>query len=182
MVDGETLSRAGSLADVRRQDLTLTVEHDIGLAKLQLPRFEADQRFEHVLGFVAPASGRQVEAGGLTVAWLAPGEWLLIGTEMLISAWLGRIDGDALAMDISHACTSFLLSGANARVALSAHCPLDLWPKTFPTTSVARSLLADTGLFIARLADGASGPRFRLIVDQTMGAYAARLIAGPSRP
>lgn len=179
-----TLQRApSSAAEIARPGLTLKVERTIGIAKLQLLGRELEQRFAQISGVTAPATGAQVEESGLTVAWLAPGEWLLVGAELLVAACLLAIEerscGEAFAADITHARTSFLLSGANARGALAAHCPLDFWPSAFPVNAAARTLLGDTGMFIARLEDAVESPRFRIIVDQTMGSYAARMIAGP---
>jgi sarcosine oxidase subunit gamma len=178
------LQRRPPIAEIVRPDLMLTMENAIGIAKLQLLEDRMDHDVAHVVGIPAPSTGTQVEADGLTVAWLAPGEWLLLGAEDLVAARLPEIDarsgGTALIVDVTHARVSFLLTGANARGALAAHCPLDFWPAAFPVNTVARTLLGDTGMFIARLKDTADGPCFRVIVDQTMGTYAARMIAGPS--
>jgi hypothetical protein len=37
-------------------------------------------------------------------------------------------------------------------------------------------------MFVARLADPADEPRFRVVVDQTMGPYAARLLTASRHP
>lgn len=168
----EPLHRTPSPAiGIDRAGVTLAVEHDLALAKVQ------------TLGDAAgPAAGKQEHAGGLTRAWMAPNEWLLIGPQAIVATAMAAATGDdALVVDLTHGRTAFLLSGAEARDALAAHCPLDLWPATFPVDAVARTLLGDTSMFIARLADGADGPCFRIIVDQTMAAYAARMLAGPVR-
>jgi hypothetical protein len=67
------------------------------------------------------------------------------------------------------------------RDALAAHCPLDLRGRSFPVGAVARSLLGEAGIFIAREADVAGETLFRLIVDQTMAHYAVRLLAAAGR-
>lgn len=180
------LQRAPSAAvGVARPDLTLQVEHAIGVGKLQIFGAAAEQRFGAIMDRPAPATGTQHEVDGLTVAWLAPGEWLLMGAEPIVAEHLARIAGqdahDVLVNDLTHARTCFNLRGANARGALAGHCPLDLWPTVFPVNAVARSLIGDAGVFIARLPDAPEGACFRIVVDQTAGAYTARMLVGPSR-
>src|SRR6185437_4767313 len=90
--------------------------------------------------------------------------------------------GDSvLAVDLTHGRTAFLLSGANARAALNTHSPLDLRAESFPVGATARTLLGDTGMFIARLPDVPGGPSFQVIVDQTMAPYAARLLTAAAK-
>lgn len=168
--------------NIVRPGFAAAVEHDLGIAKLQLlGREQADDVLVQLVGGVAPGVGRQRESDGLTIAWLAPGEWLLLGPEPIVASRaraLALTGGeDALVVDLAHARTCFLISGAGARAALAAQCPLDLWPDSFPPNAVARSLLGDAAMFIARLPDGLDGrPIFRIIVDQTMAAYAARML------
>jgi sarcosine oxidase, subunit gamma len=160
---------------------TLQVERGLGIAKLRVfYRADGDARFRALIGADAPNAHGQIEHGGMAFAWLAPGEWLVTGPETAVADWLRAIDGragdEALVVDVSHARTCFVLGGGNARAVLAAHCPLDLWPGRFAVGAVARSLLGDTAMIIARLSDDADGARFRIIVDQTMAAYAARLL------
>lgn len=172
---------APDVADIVRPGLSFRIEPELGIAKLRIFGGEAEARFRDVAGIAPPRALTQVEDRGLTFAWLAPGEWLVTGPEAAVAAWVAEVMApgadDLLAIDFSHARAAFLLEGANARAALAAHCPLDLWPDAFPVGAVARSLLGDAGLFIARLADAEGTPRFRIIVDQTMAAYAGRLFA-----
>lgn len=165
--------------------LAFREECTICIAKLQIYGGRAEQRFSDVVGTRPPAPRTQEQSDGLTTAWLAPGEWLLIGAESTVVAKLlqieGRGGGDVLAIEITHARTAFLLSGTNAREALAAHCPLDFQASFFPINAVARSLLGNVGMFIARLEDVSGAPCFRIIVDQTMRQYAARMFASPFR-
>ncbi len=176
------LERAGpAVADIARPGLSARIEAGLGIAKLRIFGSDFDARFKGVVGFVPPKMREQADKKGLTFAWMAPGEWLVTGAEADVVAWVARITAqgadDVLAIDISHARVSFLLEGADARTAVAAHSPLDLWPDVFPVGAVARSLFGDTGMFIARLADANDAPRFRIIVDQTMAPYAGRLLA-----
>lgn len=172
---------APAVTDIARPGVSFRIEPGLGIAKLRIFGDAADARFRVVTGIAPPRAGTQIEDQQLSLAWLAPGEWLITGHETAVADWVARADAlgadDLLAIDFSHARAAFLLEGANARAALAAHCPLDLWPDIFPVGAVARSLLGDTGLFIARLGDAEGAPRFRIIVDQTMAAYAGRLFA-----
>ena len=177
------LQRAAPIAvGFEREGLILQVEQQIGIAKLRIYGNEPNGRFQRIVGHTPPRMREQAKRMNLSFAWLAPGEWLATGPEAEIAALVVRAEAkggdEALTTDFTHARTAFLLSGSNARGALAAHCPLDLWPDIFPVNAVARSLLGDTGMFIARLADESDGPHFRIIVDQTMAAYAARMLAG----
>ncbi|NIJ35638.1 sarcosine oxidase subunit gamma [Sphingopyxis panaciterrae] len=176
------LRRTGpDVADIVRPGLSVRTETGLGIAKLRIFGRAADARFQEIAGIAPPLPCREIGSGDLAFAWLAPGEWLITGAEAAVAAWVERATAlgadDLLAIDFSHARTAFLLEGESARAALAAHCPLDLWPDAFPAGAAARSLLGDTGLFIARLADTGDAPRFRIIVDQTMAAYAGRLFA-----
>jgi sarcosine oxidase subunit gamma len=180
---GTLLRRAKPEArEVTRRDLSIHIERDLGIAKLRIHGPEADTRFATIVGTAPPAPLEQIGASDLTLAWLAPGEWMATGPEPAIAEWVLRIatagDEDALAVDITHARTGFVVAGTQARSAIAAHCPLDLWSEVFAVNSVGRSLLGETGTFIARLTDGEDGARFRIVVDQTMAAYAARMLAG----
>ncbi|MES2057152.1 MAG: sarcosine oxidase subunit gamma family protein [Pseudomonadota bacterium] len=166
-----------------RPGLALRFERELGIGKIQIFGTAPDARFRRIAGAAAPHACGQTEQGGLTIAWLAPGEWLLTGPEPQVIARLEQIDehedDEVLAIDLTHARSSFLISGTDARDTLAAHCPLDLWSGTFPVHAVARSLLGDASMFIARLTDVADGPQFRIIIDQTMEDHVARMLAGP---
>lgn len=171
-------------ADVRidQPGLTLVQELGLGIAKVQIFGGSRDPNLRRTALPVVPLPHEQMQEDSLNIAWLAPDEWLLTGPEREIIAWLAwieeRTSDQVLAVDLTHARVSFLISGTAARDALASHCPLDLWVGAFPVNAVARSLLGDTGMFIARLADLPEGPQFRFIVDQTMANYAARMLAG----
>lgn len=168
--------------DIERSGFRLEVEHGIGCAKLRIYGAQADARYREIVGTLPPAVREQAGIGELTMAWLGPREWMATGPEAKIVEWLVLIEQagheDVLTADLTHARTALVVSGDQARAAVASHCPLNLWPEVFPVNAVARSLLGDTSMFIARLADGEDGARFRIVVDQTMAAYAARMLAG----
>jgi sarcosine oxidase subunit gamma len=85
----------------------------------------------------------------------------------------------SLITDLTHSQFPFLLTGPCAQDRLAALCPLDLRNEAFPVGAAVRSLLGEAGLFVARLPALDGEPAYRLLVDQTQAAYAARMIALP---
>lgn len=162
--------------------LSLEAEQGFGIAKLRcFQRVDYGTAFHALTGVPAPEPLRQVVIENLVFSWLGPNEWFVTGPEPAITAWVRAAEerggDDMLVVDVTHGCQPFLLGGPAARTTLAAHCPLDLGEAGYPVGAVARSLLGDMVMFIARLGDTDGSPCFRIIVDQTMGAYAARLLA-----
>ncbi len=181
---GMTLARvAAAPTGFARTGVTLKPEPFLGVGKIQFLGAQAAALFEQGFGRAAPATSGSLSLDGVDVSWLAPGEWLVTGGEPEIRAALERaaVAGDfGLATDLSHARASFLLSGKDARDTLAAVTPLDVSHAAIPVGGVARAPLGDTGMFLARLPDLDGEPAFRIVVDQTMAAYAVRMLAGPA--
>lgn len=152
----------------------------IAIAKLQVLAVDPDAWFKGALGIAPPSPLREIEPATVAIAWLAPGEWLVTGPETDVERVRARCAEAAgaagLMVDLTHARTAFELSGCNARAVLSAHCPLDFSESAMPVGATRRSTFSDTGFFISRRADREGLPRFRLIFDQTMAAYAERML------
>lgn len=172
----ETLIASAAPAFIRRAGLEILPEPTLAIHKVQLFVGEPWTRLERAIGATLPQQRRQVRRADVTVAWLAPGEWLVTGfaAERLEAALAGQV---GLITDLTHASFACLLSGADARTALARHCPLDLSEAAFPIDAVARSLLGEASLFVGRLPDASCDPNFRIIVDQTMATYALRRLA-----
>ena len=168
--------------DIDGPDFRLTFRPFEGVARTQLLESSAGNDVARQLGIQFPQPRQGIEADSLFVAWIAPRDWLVIGPEGDVGRFSSKardsIAGHGLVTDMTHACAVFELSGPAARDALNAHCPLDLSDRAFPVGSATRSLLASANLFVGRRQDGARGPVFTLIVDQTMAAYATRMFAG----
>jgi sarcosine oxidase subunit gamma len=169
-----------------RIGIALEPEPFLGVGKVQFYGGKAAAFFAKTFDQVAPASGDSLSLETVVVSWLAPGEWLVTGAEADVRAALERaiiVAGDwSLATDLTHGRTSFVLSGKDARDTLAAHTPLDVSDRALRIGQVARAPLGGTGMFLARLPDLAGEPCFRVIVDQTMAAYAVRMLAGPASP
>jgi sarcosine oxidase subunit gamma len=163
--------------------VTLTPELQLCMGKVQFLRDTTAGFGGTIFGRSPPPARHSVLSQDVTISWLAPDEWLLTGPESGVFAMLGRAAeaGDAcLATDLTHARAAFQLSGEKARERLAALTPFDLGEASMPVGGVARAPLGDTGMFLARLADIGGQPAFRIIVDQTMAAYAVRMLSGPA--
>jgi sarcosine oxidase subunit gamma len=179
-----TLSRAWpTAASFTRPGASVLAEQGLGLAKIQVLGADPDAMFRGAAGLEPPPPRMQADRQGLQLAWMSPNEWLLAGPERRVADALAPLEArdEVLAVDLTHARASFVLHGSGARDVLAALCPLDLHAEAFRVHAVARSLLGDAGLFIARMPDLNDAPRFRLVVDQTMASYAARMLGGPSQ-
>jgi sarcosine oxidase subunit gamma len=155
----------------------------VGVAKIQIFGPVGENLLRDVLGLALPGASREVEAGDISCAWLGPCEWLLTGSEPVVADLVRRLaivlGEDGLAVDLTHARAVYVLHGPGARDVLATLCPLDLSDAAAGIGFATRSLLADTGLFLARKADEGGAPVFVLIVDQTMASYAAGMLAAP---
>ena len=171
------------LAGFNEAGAALTLEDRLGIGKVQFLRGTTAAYFSDMFGRPAPADRQSLALDTVEVSWLAPDEWLLTGDEAEVLAMTGRaaMFGDScLAINLSHARRAFRLSGAGARNRLAAVTPLDVTDAAMKVGHVARAPLSDTGMFIARLPDSEGQPVFRIVVDQTMAAYAIRMLRGPA--
>jgi sarcosine oxidase, subunit gamma len=170
--------------EICRADFSVQREQGLGIGKLQVWGPNAEAHFKALLDGSAPQPCCQTQLRELSIAWLAPGEWLIAGNEEDVAQTIAQITdrgGDeVLCNDLTHARAAFLISGVHARDALASHCPLDLSDASFCVNAVARSQFGSALMFIARLHDlGTGQPQFRVIVDQTLQPYFARMIAEP---
>jgi sarcosine oxidase subunit gamma len=162
--------------------ITLEPEPLLGVGKIQFLDGKDAAFFERAFGQAPPSAGTSLCLDRVVLSWLAPDQWLVTGSEPDVDAALERADivaGDsALTTDLTHAHVSLLLSGEDARHKLAAVTPLDISGSGMRVGGVARAPLGDTNIFLARLADLNGEPSFRIIVDQTMAAYAVRMLSG----
>lgn len=174
-----TLAAAEDLL-IEGAGVRFAAEPRLGIAKLQILAADPDAWFETALGIAPPPVLGEIEPGPVAIAWLAPGEWLVTGSEAdveRVRTHCAEAAGNlGLMVDITHARAAFELSGPKASSALAAHCPLDFSEETMPVGAARRSTFSDTGFFISRRPDRDGQPRFRLIFDQTMAGYVARML------
>lgn len=165
--------------------LRLDHERDLSVWEVQFCGKQGEESLGPIIGQPGPGAGRSVAVQeGLSCARLAPGEWLLTGRKDLIIGLVAQVeealrDRLFLATDLTHARTSFRLSGAAARDRIASACPIDLREGSFPIGAAAASLLGKAALFITRLDDQDGAPAYRIIVDQTAARHAASLLHPP---
>ncbi len=115
-----------------------------------------------------------VRAGKLTVLWLGPDEWLLVGApdtqrdlEQRIRAAAG--DEHVSVTDVSAQRTTLLVSGARARDLLAHGCPLDLHPRAFGPGRCAQTMLARAQVVVVARDEPGSG--FWVLVRSSFAGY-----------
>lgn len=134
------------------------------LGKITLRGDAADQAFlDAVKGAVGVAlphmANTAAAAGGNTVLWLGPDEWLIVsppGSQGAVEAALREaLDGQHVSVvDTTDARTTIRLHGVHARDVLAKGCPLDLHPREFGPGRCAQSLIAKADVLIHQLDDG----------------------------
>ncbi|WP_329262233.1 sarcosine oxidase subunit gamma [Streptomyces sp. NBC_01478] len=115
-----------------------------------------------------------VRAGELTVLWLGPDEWLVVGPpdsqrdlEHRIRAASG--DEHVAVTDVSAQRTTLLVSGARARDLLAHGCPLDLHPRAFGAGRCAQTTLARAQVVL--VARDEVGAGFWVLVRSSFAGY-----------
>ncbi|MFI7635441.1 sarcosine oxidase subunit gamma [Nonomuraea sp. NPDC049400] len=124
------------------------------------------------LGVPLPVSpGTTVRSGEVTVAWLGPDEWLVIGPEGKhaaepVRAALGDRHGSVV--DVSAQRTTLLVGGPRARDLLAHGCAIDLHPSVFGPGSCAQTTLARAQVVLLPQQEG-----FVVLVRSSFAAYLA---------
>lgn len=115
-----------------------------------------------------------VRSGELTVLWLGPDEWLVVGPpdtqrdlEQRIRAAAG--DEHVAVTDVSAQRTTLLVSGARARDLLAHGCALDLHPRAFGAGRCAQTMLARAQVVL--VARDEPGAGFWVLVRSSFAGY-----------
>ncbi len=100
---------------------------------------EAAARIVSVVGALPDRCGQvTVGAGGASILWLGPDEFLVVAPEedsagtVASAAISAMADGAGQVIDLSSNRTTFRLSGPSARAVLEKSCAADLHPRQFP--------------------------------------------------
>lgn len=118
------------------------------------PELPAAAAVEQLIGVRLPRAGRSASAAGVTVYWLGPDEWLIVGSaDAAALAQVLRPAGGAV-VDVSGQRTVIELSGPYAREVLAKGCALDLHPRVVSAGFAAPTLLAHVPVVIAVQANG----------------------------
>ncbi|WP_329551725.1 sarcosine oxidase subunit gamma [Streptomyces sp. NBC_00696] len=115
-----------------------------------------------------------VRAGELTVLWLGPDEWLVVGapaTERDLEQRIRAAAGDdhVSVTDVSAQRTTLLVSGARARDLLANGCPLDLHPRAFGPGRCAQTMLARAQVVVVAWDEPGAG--FWVLVRSSFAGY-----------
>lgn len=108
------------------------------------------------LGLTLPtAGGTSATSGDVTVLWLGPDEWLVVGppgAEARLTASLrSATDGHhASVVDVSAQRTTVALAGPRVRELLALGCSLDLHPRVFGVGDCAQTMLAHAPVVVWR--------------------------------
>lgn len=139
------------------------------------PKSLAAERIGIALGAMLPNQpGDVVLVGELTVLWLGPDEWLLVGPEGSQEDIQTTVDtalaGDhAAVVDVSANRTVLSVSGPKARDLLNKGCALDLHPNSFESNRCAQTTLARAGVIL--VCRDAELPSYWLIVRSSYARY-----------
>lgn len=157
------------------------------------PKSEAAEAAGLALGVPLPLVPNTVNrGGGLTVLWLGPDEWLVVGPREA-TGLAGRLrtaigDGHAAVVDVSAQRTTLLVAGPRSRDLLAHGCSLDLHPRTFAYGRCAQSTVARAqAVLVAR---DELRPGFWVLVRSSFAGYladwlldaATEYVEQPARP
>lgn len=117
-----------------------------------------------------------VHAGDVTVVWLGPDEWLVVGlrgTERDLESRISAAAGDepVSVTDVSAQRTTLLVGGPRARDLLAHGCSLDLHPRAFGPGRCAQTTLARTQVVLVARDESRAG--FWVLVRSSFAGYLA---------
>lgn len=141
------------------------------------PKSSAAERIGTAVGGMLPNQpGEVVLAGELTVLWLGPDEWLVVGPEGsqedIQDAVSAALAGDhGAVVDVSAHRTVLAVTGPKAREVLNKGCALDLHPNAFESNRCAQTMLARAGVVL--VCRDAAAPDFRVLVRSSFARYLA---------
>ena len=115
-------------------------------------------------------------SGELTVLWLGPDEWLVVGPGGAQAALVERLASAAGAehvsvVDVSARRTTLAVAGPRARDLLAHGCALDLHPDVFGTGRCAQTMLARANVVLVARSD--SAPEFWVLCGSSYAGYMA---------
>ncbi|MGW5264505.1 sarcosine oxidase subunit gamma [Microbispora sp. NPDC004025] len=138
------------------------------------PKSPAAERIGTAIGVPLPMEpGTVVRGGDLSVLWLGPDEWLVLGPDGAAPELVERLTEAAAGehvsvVDVSAQRTTLVVAGERARDVLAHGCALDLHPRVFGPGRCAQTTLARAGVVLVAGEDG-----FRVLVRSSFAAYVA---------
>lgn len=141
------------------------------------------QAAEAALGVALPVKANtRAGASDVTVLWLGPDEWLVVGPPGNDARMEKQLSDAVLPQggyvtDVGESRTVIVVSGVKARDVLAKGCPLDLHSLAFGPESCAQSLVGGVNVALYRAAAGpADPPRFELIVVRSFADFLWRFL------
>lgn len=115
-----------------------------------------------------------VHAGEVTVVWLGPDEWLVVGrpgTQRELEDRIREAAGDehVSVTDVSAQRTTLLVGGPRARDLLAHGCSLDLHPRAFGPGRCAQTMLARAQVVLVARDEPRAG--FWVLVRSSFAGY-----------
>ena len=89
-----------------------------------------------------PGPNAVTRASGMAILWLGPRSWLAIGEHVDAAG--------GVAFDVSASRVAWTLRGADARLVVNKHCPLDLRTSAFAPGTCAQSLFGQVNMLCYR--------------------------------
>lgn len=111
-------------------------------------------------------------AGDPTALWIAPDQWLIVGSNTTADALIGQIEGALGAVvhnatEASDALACFAVCGRDARALLAMASGVDFDNRAFPTGRCVRTRFAK----LAVVVHAVDADRFDLIFDRSAAHY-----------
>ena len=137
-----------------------------------------------VTGLVLPAEANSFSSeGALSCLWLAPDEWLIVGSgggEIEITARLRAALGHlhAAVTDVSEARTTVVIAGPQARDLLAKGTSIDLHPRVFGPGRCVQTGFAGANIVLRQTDDT---PTFEIIVLNSFAEHLWTWLAGACR-
>jgi heterotetrameric sarcosine oxidase gamma subunit len=116
----------------------------VQVAAFHAPAATAERLSKHFGLAVAVTLNRAVVAGGLTVLWHGPGQWLIVRTPAmppLVDALAGVLGDGAALVDLGHARTVLRFEGESVGDVLAKGTSIDLRPTQFAPGACALTAL-----------------------------------------
>ena len=168
----------GARASNAAADAGIVARERAFLGHINLRGDPQDTRFaaavREFLGIAPPVVPNTVtEAGGNTLYWLGPDEWLIVTPRerraTIVSELRDALTGLRVAItDVSGGQTVVAVHGDRVRQLLAKGCPLDLQPRAFDSGQCAQSHFAKAPILL-RCVDGRS--HFEIIIRRSFADY-----------
>lgn len=137
--------------------------------RLYRPTAETLRQLERILGGALPTRPGALITAAMSVLWLAPHEWFIVGaTPDRLAAIASACTGTLFHLvEVTDGTCGYRLTGRDVTDLIARGCSLDLHPTVFPVGHAAKSLLDGVVVLLHRIAPG----EFHLYCDSSLEAY-----------